>query len=183
MKGIVFTEFIEMVEDRFTPAVADRIIGRAQLANGGAYTAVGTYEHAELVRLVQELARETGLGAGALVRGFGEHLAGRFAEHFPQFFAACPTLFDFLASVDGTIHVEVRKLYPDAELPAFDVESMDAGRMAMVYRSARRFEDLAEGLIVGSARHYRDAVDMRREAVTLPAGGAATRFVITRRKA
>jgi hypothetical protein len=30
MKGIVFTGFVEMVEDRFKPAVADRIVGRAR---------------------------------------------------------------------------------------------------------------------------------------------------------
>ena len=30
MKGIVFTEFLEMVEDRFSPEIADRIIESLQ---------------------------------------------------------------------------------------------------------------------------------------------------------
>ena len=35
MKGIVFTEFLEMVEDKFSPELADRIIEGAELPSGG----------------------------------------------------------------------------------------------------------------------------------------------------
>ncbi len=52
MKGMVFTEFLEMVEDRFSPEIADRIITASDLRSGGAYTAVGTYEHSEMIQLV-----------------------------------------------------------------------------------------------------------------------------------
>ena len=41
MKGIIFTEFIEMVEDKFGFEVADNIITNSNLPSGGAYTAVG----------------------------------------------------------------------------------------------------------------------------------------------
>ncbi len=45
MKGVVFTEFIEMVEDQFSADMVDDIIDDAQPPSGGAYTAVGTYDH------------------------------------------------------------------------------------------------------------------------------------------
>ena len=45
MKGVIFTEFLEMVESHFSPEMADRIITAARLPSGGAYTAVGTYDH------------------------------------------------------------------------------------------------------------------------------------------
>jgi Haem-NO-binding len=51
MKGVVFTEFLEMVEDRFSPEMADRIIEGAELASGGVYTTVGTYDHGEMIQL------------------------------------------------------------------------------------------------------------------------------------
>jgi len=41
MKGIVFTEFLEMVENKFSPELADRIIEGAEVPSGGVYTAVG----------------------------------------------------------------------------------------------------------------------------------------------
>ena len=53
MKGVVFTEFLEMVEDRFSPEMADRIIEGAELASGGVYTTVGTYDHGEMIQLVR----------------------------------------------------------------------------------------------------------------------------------
>ncbi|MCZ7680611.1 MAG: heme NO-binding domain-containing protein [Sandaracinaceae bacterium] len=60
MKGIVFTELLEMVEERYSLEVVDRIIERAELPSGGVYTAVGTYPHAEMGRLLRELSAATG---------------------------------------------------------------------------------------------------------------------------
>lgn len=179
MKGIVFTEFLEMVEDRFSLQVADRIITRAALPHGGVYTSVGTYPHAEMARLAQALSEEAGLSVGCLLGVFGEHLAGRFRIRFPRFFSAAPALFDFLASIDSVIHVEVRKLYPDAELPSFAVEQRDADTMTLLYRSSRHLEDLAEGLVLGCAAHYGESVQVER--IPVQGADAGTRFKITRR--
>ncbi|MBA1333177.1 heme transporter CcmB, partial [Candidatus Endoriftia persephone str. Guaymas] len=44
MKGIVFSKFIEFVEERFSPEMADDIIESSDLPSGGAYTSVGTYD-------------------------------------------------------------------------------------------------------------------------------------------
>ncbi len=52
MKGIVFTEFLEMVEEKFSPELADRIVEEAELPSGGVYTTVGTYNHGEMIKLV-----------------------------------------------------------------------------------------------------------------------------------
>lgn len=179
MKGIVFTEFLEMVEDGFSPSTADRIVTRAALPHGGAYTSVGTYPHAEMVRLVQALSEDTGLAVNHLLCTFGEHMAGRFRIRFPHFFEAAATLFDFLASIDSVIHVEVRKLYHDAELPSFVVEQRDADTMTLMYRSSRHLEDLAEGLMHGCAAHYGEPVTIER--VRVDGADPGTRFKITRR--
>ena len=42
MKGLVFTEFLEMVESKWGLATVDRVIQGAALPNNGAYTSVGT---------------------------------------------------------------------------------------------------------------------------------------------
>ena len=42
MKGIIFTEFMQMVEDRFSIEVAEEIIDAATLPSGGSYTSLGT---------------------------------------------------------------------------------------------------------------------------------------------
>ena len=41
MLGMVFTELVEMVENRFSPELADAVLQEAAPGHGGAYTAVG----------------------------------------------------------------------------------------------------------------------------------------------
>lgn len=162
MKGIVFSELIEMVEEVFSPEVADQIIHQADLPSGGAYTAVGTYDHAEILELVSQLSQVTGMPVADLVKAFGRHLAARFTQLYPGFFEGVSGTLAFLQTIEGHVHVEVHKLYPDAELPSFTVEPGDGQRMTMVYRSRRPFADLAEGLIGGAAAHFGERLDIDR---------------------
>lgn len=178
MKGIVFTEFLEMVEERHSPELADEIIDACELANDGAYTSVGTYDYREMIALVGALAERTGVDASELTRAFGQHLFGRFLAQFPAFFEDTDSAFSFLYSVESHIHVEVLKLHPDAELPSFDWQELPDGRVAMVYRSSRPFADLAEGLIQGCGEHFGETLAVRREPL---ADGSGARFTLERR--
>lgn len=180
MKGIVFTEFLEMVEDRFGLQTLDRIIDQAHLANDGAYTSVGTYDHQELVQLVVALSGATQVAVPDLIKVFGQHLFGRFTLAYPKLFEGVDSTFVFLRSIEHYIHVEVRKLYPDAELPSFSYESQGPDRLVMLYQSRRPFADLAEGLILGCIDHYGEAIDLQRE--DLECGQTnRSRFTLTRR--
>ena len=178
MKGIVFTEFLEMVEERFSLEVVDGIIERAALPSGGSYTAVGTYPVEEMGRLVTELSAATGAPVPALLHAFGKHLMTRFTQGFPQFFADSTDALGLLERVENVIHVEVKKLYPDAELPSFECTREGPDRVVMVYRSPRRLSDLAAGLIEGCAEHYGEALDVTRD--DLSGDGQIVRFTITR---
>lgn len=163
MKGIVFTEFLEMVEETFSFEVADRILEASDLASGGVYTAVGSYDHAEMVQLVTHLSQETDMAVPDLVRAFGKHLFGQFEKRYPQFFEGIDSAFDFLQRVESYIHFEVRKLYPDAELPRFECDASQPGCLVMVYHSNRPFADLAEGLIMGCIAHYGEDIDLQSQ--------------------
>ena len=182
MKGMVFTEFLEMVEEKFSPDMAERIIESAELESGGAYTTVGTYDHHEMIALVTCLSRETGIPASQLIRTFGEHLFERFHHLFPNYFDGVPSAFDFLRHVNDYIHIEVRKLYPDAELPTFACETPLPDQLSMTYRSTRPFAPLAEGLIRGCIAHYGEPIEVGIEDLSDGAGTAA-RFLLTRKAA
>ncbi|MGZ0189714.1 MAG: heme NO-binding domain-containing protein [Alphaproteobacteria bacterium] len=179
MKGIVFTEFLEMVEDRFSPDMADQIIEQADLPSGGAYTAVGTYDHAEIVALVVQLSAETKMSLDALLYAFGEHLFTRFVAGFPHFFEEKSDAFRFLQNVDNYIHVEVKKLYPDAELPSISTEVKDDQHLTLIYKSDRGMADLAHGLIVGCINHFAEAITVEpRDLADQP--GRHVEFELTR---
>ncbi len=178
MKGLVFTEFADLVEAKFGLAMLDEIIEETAPACGGAWTAVGTYEASELVAMVGALAKRSGAPAPELVRAFGQHLLHRFADHYPEFFAPHRSVFAFLRNVESYIHVEVLKLYPDAQLPRFLYESAAPDRLVMVYRSRHAFADLALGLIEGAVVHFRERIEVLRE--DLEPHGHAARFTLTR---
>lgn len=160
MLGVVFTEFMEMVEARFSPEVLDRIIDRAAPDNGGAYTAVGYYPHEEIVSLVVALSEETGLPAGTLVQAFGQHLFGRFTEGYAPMIEGRKGTVDLLCQLDGDIHVAVRKLYPEARLPRFYVMAREGDDLRLAYESPRGMEDLALGLIHGAIGHFGETLQV-----------------------
>ncbi len=80
MKGLVFDKFLAMVEKKFGLELVDRIVEFATLPSGGACTSVGTYDHNELIALVQALSNEVQIPVPELVRGFGRYLFGSCRE-------------------------------------------------------------------------------------------------------
>ena len=99
-----------------------------------------------------------------MVHTFGIFLATSFVDKFPDFFSQSKSTFDVLKQVDNHIHVEVRKLYPDAELPKFSYEELGPNKLLLKYESVRALADLAHGLIEGCARQFGESIDVRREA-------------------
>ena len=166
MKGIVFTELLKMVEDAHGYDMVDTIIEKSDLPSGGVYTAVGTYDHTEAVSLVVNLSKETGAPVPDLLKAFGNHLFNVLAGAYPSFLEGAEDELDFLESVENYIHVEVRKLYPDAELPNFTCTRPHSDtQLHMIYESGRHLEDLCEGLIRGSLVHFKSEATIERSAL------------------
>lgn len=165
MKGIVFREFIDMIENHFGEDMVDNLIETTKPASGGSYTTVGTYDHNELLAMVKTLSKQTGISEADLVHSFGKHLAGIFSKKFPAFFDDCPNTFEFLKKIDNHIHVEVKKLYPDAELPKFTYIQHSELEFELIYESQRNFSHLAHGLIEGCMEYFKEAFQIHREDI------------------
>jgi hypothetical protein len=176
MKGIVFSEFMDLVEERFGLETMDEVIESSDLASGGSYTAVGTYPHSEMVNMVVRLSEITKLPVDKLLNVFGHHLFQTFHKNYPSFFSNVLHPFDLLEQIDNHIHVEVKKLYPDAELPRFET-SREGDVLTMIYRSERKMSDLAMGLMEASALHYKQDLKIEREM--LKADGSEVKFKIS----
>ena len=154
MKGVVFTEFMEMVETKFDENMLEEVIDEAGV--DGVYTAIGTYPHTDMILLVSALSTKSGIEVSELLRMFGVYMFGAFTKLYPTFFEEKDNSFDFLEQVEGFIHAEVKKIYPKAELPRFETNRLDAKRLEMVYYSDRRMGSLAVGLIQGCLDFFKD---------------------------
>lgn len=179
MKGIVFTEFMEMVEQKFGIDMVNNLIDNNALASGGVYSAVGTYDHEEMVTLVVDLSKRSGVGLPDLLKAFGAYLFETFKRGYPQMFENAKDGFGFLQSVDQEVHVEVLKLYPDAELPSFKTELLEDDVLQMDYLSDRAMGALAHGLIEACGEHYNEGYDI--EFLPQTEDGKHVRFIISKK--
>ncbi|MEM7035680.1 MAG: heme NO-binding domain-containing protein [Bacteroidota bacterium] len=160
MKGIVFTELIEMVEAKWGLEMSDKMLDPEGLSSGGVFTAVGTYPDMDIVIMLTRLRAETGLSIDQLQNAFGRYLFGTFARAYGEMLSGIDSTFSMLSRLDDFIHPEVRKLYPDAELPGFEIKHRDDSRLEMIYTSSRKMPHFAEGLIYATAEHFEEQVQV-----------------------
>ncbi|NWF66298.1 MAG: heme NO-binding domain-containing protein [Campylobacterales bacterium] len=109
MKGLVFTELVEFIEEALGFDVADMMIEKANLAHGGAFTQAGNYPFEELLALVVSLSEVTQKSIPDLLFLFGEHLFERILALYPMAAHGYENVINFVATVDDRVHVEVKK--------------------------------------------------------------------------
>lgn len=162
MKGVVFTEFMDLVEGSFGMQVADSVVTQGCPFHQNGFTSVGNYDHEHLIKMVGLLSEEVEVGADALVHAFGRHLFASFSRDNPHYVEGINSTFELLRKVEHVIHVEVRKLNPDAELPQFHFPPAEEGCMNVEYISSRPFAGLCHGLIEASIEHFDEPLEIER---------------------
>ncbi|NNG21749.1 heme NO-binding domain-containing protein [Telluria aromaticivorans] len=160
MKGIVFNLLEEAVSKEFGEATWDRLLDDAGL--DGAYTSLGSYDDAEVVRLVEVASKALNIPPQDVLRWFGRRAMPLLHARYPSFFATHASTRSFLLTLNSLIHPEVRKLYPGATPPVFDFDTSDSETLIVGYNSARRLCALAEGFMQGAAEHYHEEAQIRQ---------------------
>ena len=157
MKGVLFNVVEDVVTEAFSADVWDDVVDRSGVS--GAYTSLGTYPDSELQSVVEATASAAGQTVPDTLR-----LAGHLG--FAHLVRRAPDLLDgldgwraVLTSLDDIIHPEVRKIYPDSDVPGFAVEP-DGSDLVVTYTSRRALCALAEGLMTGSGRWFDVELDV-----------------------
>lgn len=163
MKGIVFVELLNMIKINFGEDMVGDVLDDCNLASGGAYTTAAVYDHREMIEIVNKLSAKTGIKTLELTKNYGFYLFSRFHTLMPEFFTSPKNSFEFLESVDQTIHVEVKKLYPDAQLPKFDTSRPSKNELEIIYKSKCPFANFAHGLILGCINHFAENIGIEYE--------------------
>lgn len=176
MKGIVFTEFLELVEDKFGLEMVDNIISNSNLESDGVYTAVGTYSFSEMLQLLQHLSKNTGISIDNLLLVYAEHFFSVIEKSYPGLLATYKDPIEMISSIENHIHVEVRKIYPDAELPTFEVVEKTENSLIMIYTSSRAMHHFGLGLMNKTFEHFNSTAKIELEKIK--EDGTEVRFVI-----
>ena len=180
MKGVIFVEFLDVVEDLYSYEMVDNIILDCELASGGSYTSVGTYDHEDMLKLVTALSVRTQTEASDLIFAFGKALFSRLIARHPEFIEMVEDTFSLAQIIETHIHQEVRKLYPDAELPLINAHNIHEKQLVVIYKSTRPFADLALGLLTASGHYFDEDLQISREDLDGPPGTHA-KFTLTLR--
>jgi hypothetical protein len=178
MKGIVFTEFLELVEEKFGLEVVDEIIEKSQLKSQGIYTAIGTYEFSEMLQLLNHLSDNTGISIDNLLLVYGEHLFSVLDKSYPSLMASYNDPIEMLSSIENHIHVEVKKIYPDAELPTFETIEKSENVLIMIYKSSRAMHHFGLGLMNKTFEHFNSSATIVLEKIK--EDGTEVKFIITK---
>jgi predicted hydrocarbon binding protein len=158
MKGIIFTSLQDMVEEKFGLDCWEAIIDNPAVTSVGLYTSVNTYPDEELLALVAGLSEYVNLSVEPLLEAFGEYLLPKLVGSLPANLVDYDDLWPFLAAIDDVIHVEVKKLHPNALTPTIKVLSRTKNTMSLSYKSPRKMCFLALGLIKSAGEYYNTPV-------------------------
>ncbi|MFD0835321.1 heme NO-binding domain-containing protein [Mariniflexile aquimaris] len=178
MKGIVFTEFLDLVEDKFGLEMVDKIIQQSQLESNGIYTSVGTYKFSEMLQLLQHLSENTNISIDDLLLVYAEHFFSVLETSYPGLIATYNDPIEMLASIENHIHIEVRKIYPDAELPTFEVVNKTDNSLIMIYKSSRAMHHFGLGLMNKTFEHFNSTATIVLEKIK--EDGTEVKFIINK---
>ncbi len=180
MKGIVFTEFLELVEDKFGIEMVDAIIEASDLESEGVYTTIGTYNFSEMLQLLKQLSSRTNIAIDDLLLVYGEHFFSVIERSYSGLLETYKDPIEMLSSIENHIHVEVRKIYPEAELPTFIVEEKSENLLIMLYKSSRAMYYFGLGLMNKTFDHFNSTAEINLEKIN--EDGTEVRFIIQRKK-
>jgi len=151
MKGVLFNVVEDVVTEAMSADAWDDVVDESGVS--GAYTSLGDYPDAELVSLVGATA-----SAASLTETETLQLSGRLG--FKHLVSRAPHLLDgidgwreVLGALDDIIHPEVRKIYPDADVPGFEAVA-EGNALLVTYVSKRGLCALADGLVLGCGEWF-----------------------------
>lgn len=165
MKGVVFTEFLEFIEDKFGFDISDDMIENSKTSTEGVYTQAGNYPFEDMLSMVQTLSKLTNVPLGDLVQAYGEHLFLKLISIYPKPISVYTNTFDFVSNVEKVVHPEVKKLYPDSDLPSFIDPIINDNVLEITYVSNKPLMDFAKGLIIGCAKYYNEKIEISYDLI------------------
>mgnify|MGYP001310176391 FL=1 len=176
MKGIVFTVLLELVEDRFGLETVDHIITNSELESNGIYTSIGSYSFSELSQLLQHLSESTQISVDNLLLLLGEHFFDVAEKSYPELMSSYKNPIEMISSIENHIHIEVKRIYPDADLPTFKVIEKTENLLIIDYKSSRAMCYFSLGLMNKTFEFFNSTATIELEKIK--EDGTEVRFVI-----
>ena len=109
---------------------------------------------ANLSLLYQRFQKKKDIPLNDLLEAFGLFLLPKLIEKHDYIIHQYNHPLDLIEGIEQHIHIEVKKLYDDAELPTFNNISRTENKLVIEYTSQKELSHLAIGLIRGTLKHF-----------------------------
>jgi len=155
MKGVIFNVLEDFIVAHSDEQTYEEIFASCPLHSHKGYVGPGTYPDADLNSIVAGACQRLGLVPDQAIELFGEFLFPRLAGKYPHFIEAHTDPLTFLKTVDEVIHVEVRKLMRNTNLPSITcIDGATPDTLIVKYQSDRQLCRLMHGLLKGVGVHF-----------------------------
>jgi hypothetical protein len=173
MHGLIFTSFHAFVASEY-PSAADEV-----WANGR-HLVTEAYSDEEFDAIVTRTVDLSGDPRATVLRRFGIFAGvSTFRLLYPDYYAEHGDTFSFLLDIEQRIHEVVRGTVPLAAPPHLGIRALSGGGVSIAYTSSRALCELLEGLVVGVARFYGDAVLIEQPLCMHRGDAAGCTFFVT----
>lgn len=158
MKGIIFNLLEDFISEGWGDDVYEEILAMCPLKTKEPFIGPATYPDSDLLAIVDKVCEKLGVSVPQAVHAFGKYCLPHLIAKFPVFVQGHEHPKTFLKTIDNVIHVEVRKLFPDAKPPRVTWEDPALNRLVLTYVSERKLCALMTGLLEGVAEHFKTPI-------------------------
>lgn len=158
MKGVIFNITEKYISKEYGEKFLFEILESGRLQTDEPFVGPGTYPFEDLLEIVGMVVEKKDVQVNDFLEGLGVFAFLDLAKRHPVFLENHECAKTFLMTVDKIIHVEVRKLYSDASLPAFRYTEPSADELIITYYSEKKLYYFMKGLIQGVSELFGERI-------------------------
>jgi hypothetical protein len=169
MRGIIFRTYLNFIKDKYGYKTLDDILLKDEYPNKGGFSSAGNYSSSYLMSLVSNTTYLFGNSTDRVLEAFGiysfKFLLDRFKKSYHGTNSPLHTnnAYNFLEELNIIHFDELRKIYPDARFPKFDIERLSNEHIVIEYSSNRNLPYFVYGLIKGCLKYFNDPSTLTME--------------------
>jgi hypothetical protein len=177
MKGLFFTELLELIETDYGLAVLDQVIRTAVPVTDGVYTSMGHYDPQEFFGLVSALSVEMNQPRSTFLRSFGRHFFRCLLERNKRVFDKYPSAIRAIQDVNSLVRA-TRIFSFEEQPPQAEFWAVGPAAWQLTIRSQLPIGEMALGALEACIAYFDEPLEVSQQEVTADSK-ITTRFDIT----
>ena len=158
MKGTVVSTWIRTCRDIYGNEAINKCLRSVNWSEDIAFSPLEDVNDEKIFSLINNIANTANISTKELWKVIGENNIIKFAEDYPIFFRRS-NLYKFINSLNF-IHSIITKKIKGARPPKMKVEVLSNNTIHLTYMSPREMYDYFLGMISGSAKHFKEKIDI-----------------------